>query len=208
LRNNSLSIAVTWHINIGLAIMADNDLAGGVEQSMKGMEQSLKDGAVQLKEGAAQLAEQQKKTGARQLSGIAGAVHAAAEQLEQQLPGAATYVHDAAERIDIAVLLIPALVILLHAAIMGLIDNGTDPTIAALIVGGAALLIGIVIGLVGWSWVKPASLVPDKTIDQLKRDALAPRHSDITMHSGETGEARSERMVGEERAYGDRNRAA
>jgi uncharacterized phage infection (PIP) family protein YhgE len=100
LRNNSLSIAVTWHINIGLAIMADNDLAGGVEQSMKGMEQSLKDGAVQLKEGAAQLAEQQKKTGARQLSGIAGAVHAAAEQLEQQLPGAATYVHDAAERID------------------------------------------------------------------------------------------------------------
>jgi hypothetical protein len=73
--------------------MADNDQATGAEQS-------LKESATQLKEDAAQLAEQQKKTGARQLSGIAGAVHAAADQLEQQLPGAATYIHDAAERID------------------------------------------------------------------------------------------------------------
>ena len=76
-----------------------------------------------------------------------------------------------------AVLLIPALVILMQAAIMGLIGNGTDPTAAALIVGGAAFLIGMVLGLIGWSWVKPASLVPDKTIDQLKRDAQVPRHS-------------------------------
>ena len=73
--------------------MAENDQATGAEQS-------LKDSAAQLKVDAAQLAEQQKKTGARQLSGIAGAVHAAADQLEQQLPGAATYIHDAAERID------------------------------------------------------------------------------------------------------------
>ena len=107
-----------------------------------------------------------------------------------------------------SVLLIPALVILLQAAIMGLIDNGTDPTAAALIVGGAALLIGMVIGLIGWSWVKPTSLVPDKTIDQLKRDAQVPRHSGITSHYGETGGATSERTVGEETRYGDRNRAA
>lgn len=107
-----------------------------------------------------------------------------------------------------AVLLIPALVILLQAAIMGLVANGTDPTVAALIVGGAALLIGMVLGLVGWSWVKPASLVPDKTIDQLKRDAKVPKHSGITSHYGETGGATSERMVGEEARYGDRNRAA
>ena len=73
--------------------MAENDEARGAEQS-------LKDGATQIKESAAQLAEQQKKSGARQLSGIAGAVHAAADQLEQQLPGAAGYIHDAAERID------------------------------------------------------------------------------------------------------------
>ena len=73
--------------------MADSDQATGAEQS-------LKDGAAQLKESAAQLAEQQKKSGAHQLSGIAGAVHAAADQLDQQLPGAARYIHDAAERID------------------------------------------------------------------------------------------------------------
>ena len=53
-----------------------------------------------LKESAAHLADQQKESGARQLSGIAGAVHAAADQLQDQLPGAATYIHDAAERID------------------------------------------------------------------------------------------------------------
>jgi hypothetical protein len=100
-----------------------------------------------------------------------------------------------------SVLLIPALVILLQAAIMGLVENGTNPTVAALIVGGAVLLIGMVLGLIGWSWVKPASLVPDKTIDQLKRDTRVPRHSGITTHYGE-------RTVGEEAAYGDRNRAA
>ena len=107
-----------------------------------------------------------------------------------------------------SVLLIPALVILLQAAIMGLIENGTNPTIAALIVGGGVFLIGMVLGLIGWSWVKPASLVPDKTIDQLKRDAQVPRHSGITTHYGETGGARREQMAGEEAAYGDRNRAA
>ncbi|HET6161820.1 MAG TPA: hypothetical protein VFE34_25995 [Dongiaceae bacterium] len=53
-----------------------------------------------LKDSAAHLAEQQKKAGAQQLSGIAGAVHAAADQLEEQLPGAAGYIHDTAERID------------------------------------------------------------------------------------------------------------
>jgi hypothetical protein len=74
-------------------IMADSDEARGAEQSPK-------ESTAQLKEGAAQLAEQQKETGARQLSGIAGAVHAAADQLDQQLPGAARYIHDAAERID------------------------------------------------------------------------------------------------------------
>jgi hypothetical protein len=107
-----------------------------------------------------------------------------------------------------SVLLIPALVILMQAGIMGLIDNGADPTIAALLIGGGVFLMGLVLGLIGWSWVKPTSLVPDKTIDQLKRDAQVPRHTGITSHYGETGGARSERMVGEEAAYGDRNRAA
>src|SRR5262245_46251028 len=107
-----------------------------------------------------------------------------------------------------AMLLIPALVILLQAAVMGLIDNGTDPTVAALIVGGAIFVIGMVLGLVGWSRVNVGSLVPEKTVEQLKRDTQVPRNSGITTHYGETGGTRSERIVREEAAYGDRNRAA
>jgi Putative Actinobacterial Holin-X, holin superfamily III len=107
-----------------------------------------------------------------------------------------------------AMLLIPALVVLLQAAIMGLIGNGLDPTAAALLVGGAIFLIGMVLGLIGWSRVNAGALVPDKTIGQLKRDAQVPRHTGITSHYGESGGARSERMAGEEAAYGDRNRAA
>src|ERR1044072_5786774 len=84
----SRTSALVWE-----QVMAEHEAAGGAEQS-------LKQGAEQLKDSTAQLAEQQKETGARQLSGIAGAVHAAADQLDQQLPGAARYIHDAAERID------------------------------------------------------------------------------------------------------------
>jgi hypothetical protein len=56
--------------------------------------------AQSLKDGAAEIAEREKNSGADQLSGIAGAVHAAASELEQQIPGAAGYVHDAARRLD------------------------------------------------------------------------------------------------------------
>jgi hypothetical protein len=107
------------------------------------------------------------------------------------------------------VLLVPALVILLQAAIAGLVENGMTPAVAALIVGGAAFVLGMILGLVGWSWVKPASLVPDRTIDQLKRDAAVPRHTTITEHYGETGGPTSERMAGQETAHGyHRDRAA
>lgn len=77
-----------------------------------------------------------------------------------------------------AVLLIPALVILLQAAMAALVQQqGMDPATASLIVGGAALVIGIVIALIGWSLVKPKALVPDKTIDQLQRDAAVAKHA-------------------------------
>jgi len=108
-----------------------------------------------------------------------------------------------------AMLLIPALVILLQAAIAGLVQNGMTPAAAAVIVGGAALVLGMILGLIGWSWVTPASLVPDKTIDQLKRDAEVPRHSTITEHYGETGGSTSERMARQETGHGyQRDRAA
>ena len=108
-----------------------------------------------------------------------------------------------------SVLLIPALVILLQAAIAGLVQNGMEPAIAALLVGGATFIIGMILGLVGWSLAKPASLVPGKTIDQLKRDAEVPRHSSVTAHYGETGGPTSGRMAGQETAHGNhRDRAA
>jgi Putative Actinobacterial Holin-X, holin superfamily III len=108
-----------------------------------------------------------------------------------------------------AVLLIPALVILLQAAIAGLVENGMSASAAALIVGGAALVLGMILGLVGWSWVKPASLVPDRTIDQLRRDAAVPRHAAVTATYGETGGPTSQTMAGQETGHGDhRNRAA
>jgi hypothetical protein len=108
-----------------------------------------------------------------------------------------------------AILLIPALVILLQAALVGMMENGMEPTLAAIIVGGAALALGLILGLVGWSWVKPASLVPDKTIDQLQRDAAVARHAGVTAAYGETGGPTSERIVGQETAHGhDRDRAA
>ena len=107
------------------------------------------------------------------------------------------------------VLLIPALVVLLQAAIAGLVENGMQTSVAALIVGGAALVLGMVLGLIGWSMAKPASLVPDKTIDQLKRDAEVPRHSGIAANYVETGGTTSERMARQEMGNGDqRNRAA
>jgi hypothetical protein len=101
-----------------------------------------------------------------------------------------------------AVLLIPALVILLQAAMVAMMENGMSPALAALITGGAALALGIVLALVGWSWIKPSSLVPDRTIDQLQRDASVARHaaSPTPLH---------EKPLAQETPNGDyRNRAA
>ena len=76
--------------------MAETNQADGADSL--GMKASA--AAQSVKQDAAELAERQKKSGADQLSGLAGAVHAAASELEQQLPGAAGYVHDAATRLD------------------------------------------------------------------------------------------------------------
>ncbi len=73
-----------------------------------------------------------------------------------------------------AVLLIPALVILLEAAVAALNDAGFAPYWSALIVGGAAIVIGVVLALFGVSRLKVNKLVPTRTIEQFRRDtALA-----------------------------------
>jgi hypothetical protein len=76
-----------------------------------------------------------------------------------------------------AVLLIPGLVILLHACVAGLMDTGMHPALAALIVGGATLLVGAIMVIIGQHLLRPASLMPDKTIEQLSHDAAAAKRA-------------------------------
>ena len=70
-----------------------------------------------------------------------------------------------------AVLLIPALVVLLEAGVATLDKAGFAPYWSALIAGGGALLIGIILMLIGVSQLKAERLVPRKTIEQLQQDA-------------------------------------
>jgi len=70
-----------------------------------------------------------------------------------------------------AVLLVPALVILLQAATAAMAENGYTPASAALIVGGATLIIGLILLAAGSSRLKAKNLLPNKTIHQLQHDA-------------------------------------
>jgi hypothetical protein len=74
-----------------------------------------------------------------------------------------------------AVLLIPALVVLLEAGVAALERSGFQPPIAALIAGGCALVVGIILALIGVSRVKLDTLVPDKTIHQIQEDVAMAR---------------------------------
>ncbi len=74
-----------------------------------------------------------------------------------------------------AVLLIPALVVLLEAAVAALIDAGYKSSIASLIVGGAALVVGIILALIGASRLRPRNLAPRRTIEQLHSDTAVAR---------------------------------
>jgi hypothetical protein len=42
-------------------------------------------------------------------------------------------------------------------------------------VGGTALLIGLILLLVGVSWLRAETLAPSKTIEQLQRDAAVAK---------------------------------
>ena len=75
-----------------------------------------------------------------------------------------------------AVLLIPALAILLQAAVAALIEQGFESAIAALIVGGAAFLLGLVVALIGVNQLRVKKLTPQKTIEQLQSDAAVARN--------------------------------
>jgi Putative Actinobacterial Holin-X, holin superfamily III len=70
-----------------------------------------------------------------------------------------------------SVLLTPALVILLQAAVSALITaNIVQQPWAPLIVGGAVFVIGIILLLVGMSRLTAEALIPNKTISQIQSD--------------------------------------
>jgi hypothetical protein len=69
-----------------------------------------------------------------------------------------------------SVLLIPALVILLQAAVAALAQDGLAQPYAALIVGALTLLFGLILVIIGISRFKADAFVPHKTIHQLQRD--------------------------------------
>lgn len=70
-----------------------------------------------------------------------------------------------------AVLLIPALVVLLQAAVAALEQGGFQPAAAAVITGGAVMLVGIIFLLVGINRLKIGNLIPNKTFHQIQEDA-------------------------------------
>jgi hypothetical protein len=71
-----------------------------------------------------------------------------------------------------AVLLIPALVILLDAAVAAITDRGhLAPYWSALIVGGAVLIVGLLLLAFGGSRLRPSNMIPARTMQQLRRDA-------------------------------------
>jgi Putative Actinobacterial Holin-X, holin superfamily III len=74
-----------------------------------------------------------------------------------------------------AILLMPALVVLLEAAVAALVESGLAPYWSALAIGGACFIIGLILLLVGVSWLRAGKFIPDKTIHQLQRDAATAR---------------------------------
>jgi hypothetical protein len=73
-----------------------------------------------------------------------------------------------------AVFLIPALVILLQAAVAALVKVIDEPW-ASLIVGGAAFLLGVLIAMIGASRLSAKNLAPNRTIQQIQRDVTVAK---------------------------------
>ena len=69
-----------------------------------------------------------------------------------------------------AMLVIPALVMLLFALAAALISSGWSQPVAYLIAGLAATVVAAILAIVGIQRLKPENLKPDETIRQLERD--------------------------------------
>jgi branched-subunit amino acid transport protein AzlD len=74
-----------------------------------------------------------------------------------------------------AVLMIPAIVILLQAISAFLVAQGMEEHWALLVVSLVVLLVGVIFLSVGLGRLKAAHLAPDRTLEQVRRDALVAR---------------------------------
>ena len=70
-------------------------------------------------------------------------------------------------------LTIPALVLFLMSLASFLVQRHLSPAAAQLIAGGVGALLSVALIVVGLTRLKPASLVPGTTIEQMKKDAAA-----------------------------------
>jgi len=82
-----------------------------------------------------------------------------------------------------AVLISPALVILLQAGVAALAERyAMSSALSALIVGGVVLLLGIIFLLVGISRLKFENIMPSKTVHQLQQDASVAKEKVSANH--------------------------
>jgi uncharacterized membrane protein YqjE len=70
-----------------------------------------------------------------------------------------------------AIFLIAALGMILQALVSILITAGVAPSVAILLVAGAAAVIGLVLFLMGQNRLNSAELSPDRTLNSLSRDS-------------------------------------
>jgi hypothetical protein len=85
-----------------------------------------------------------------------------------------------------AILLIPALTVLLQAAVVALSDHGLAGYWSALIVGGVFLILGLLLAALGANRLKVGQMIPNKTIHQLQQDASVAREQTRVRHDVHT----------------------
>jgi Putative Actinobacterial Holin-X, holin superfamily III len=86
------------------------------------------------------------------------------------------------------VLALAALIFLLQALVEVLIRSGLSPAVSNLIVAGVVGIVGAIVVSTGISRLRARTLVPERTIESLNRDAavaksqmhLSPKHSEST----------------------------
>jgi membrane protein implicated in regulation of membrane protease activity len=74
-----------------------------------------------------------------------------------------------------AVIMIPALVMLLFAAAAALMHAGVSDPLAYLIVGVAAAIVSVALVMIGINRLSGDALKPTATIDEIERDKAAAR---------------------------------